>query len=171
MIELIYNEEEEFAGETQMLPEPKNRKQIGEPGSFKKIFIETESDVVRTLAINGFGSLYAEEIIERANEITEINKNTSNEDLTSEQLSALYKSLNDLFDILKNEEYKPQIVKDGRKEDVLPMDLVKYEGFEKTYYENFNEACDEFYSKKVNSDIKDVKERAWNKKVNKFEKC
>ncbi len=137
---------------------------------FKKIFIETESDVVRTLAINGFGSLYAEEIIERANEITEINKNTSNEDLTSEQLSALYKSLNDLFDILKNEEYKPQIVKDGRKEDVLPMDLVKYEGFEKTYYENFNEACDEFYSKKVNTDIKDVKERAWNKKVNKFEK-
>ena len=137
---------------------------------FKKIFIETESDVVRTLAINGFGSLYAEEIIERANEITEINKNTSNEDLTSEQLSALYKSLNDLFDILKNEEYKPQIVKDGRKEDVLPLDLVKYEGFEKTYYENFNEACDEFYSKKVNSDIKDVKERAWNKKVNKFEK-
>ena len=137
---------------------------------FKKIFIETESDVVRTLAINGFGSLYAEEIIERANEITEINKNTSNEDLTSEQLSALYKSLNDLFDILKNEEYKPQIVKDGRKEDVLPLDLVKYEGFEKTYYENFNEACDEFYSKRVNSDIKDVKERAWNKKVNKFEK-
>ena len=137
---------------------------------FKKIFIETESDVVRTLAINGFGSLYAEEIIERANEITEINKNTSNEDLTSEQLSALYKSLNDLFDILKNEEYKPQIVKDGRKEDVLPLNLVKYEGFEKTYYENFNEACDEFYSKKVNSDIKDVKERAWNKKVNKFEK-
>ena len=137
---------------------------------FKKIFIETESDVVRTLAINGFGSLYAEEIIERANEITEINKNTSNEDLTSEQLSALYKSLNDLFDILKNEEYKPQIVKDGRKEDVLPLDLVKYEGFEKTYYENFNEACDEFYSKKVNSDIKNVKERAWNKKVNKFEK-
>ena len=137
---------------------------------FKKIFIETESDVVRTLAINGFGSLYAEEIIERANEITEINKNTSNEDLTSEQLSALYKSLNNLFDILKNEEYKPQIVKDGRKEDVLPLDLVKYEGFEKTYYENFNEACDEFYSKKVNSDIKDVKERAWNKKVNKFEK-
>ena len=137
---------------------------------FKKIFIETESDVVRTLAINGFGSLYAEEIIERANDITEINKNTSNEDLTSEQLSALYKSLNDLFDILKNEEYKPQIVKDGRKEDVLPLDLVKYECFEKTYYENFNEACDEFYSKKVNSDIKDVKERAWNKKVNKFEK-
>lgn len=137
---------------------------------FKEIFSNSESDVVRTLAVNGFGSLYAEEIIERANNYTEINKNTSNEDLTSEQLSALYKGLKELFDILKNEEYKPQIVKDNRKEDVVPLDLVKYEGFEKEYFENFNEACDEYYSKKVNSDIKDVKEQAWNKKVNKFEK-
>ncbi len=40
MIELIYNEEEEFVSETKTLTEPKNRKQIGEPGSFKKIFIE-----------------------------------------------------------------------------------------------------------------------------------
>ena len=137
---------------------------------FKEIFIEKDSDVVRTLAVNGFGSLYAEEIIERANENTEIDKNTLNKDLTEEQFSALYKSLNELFDILKNEEYKPQIVKDGRKEDVLPLDLVKYDGFEKKYYENFNEACDEFYSKKVNTDIKNVKEKIWNKKVNKFEK-
>ncbi len=137
---------------------------------FKEIFIEKDSDVVRTLAVNGFGSLYAEEIIERANENTEIDKNTLNKDLTQEQFSALYNSLKELFDILKNEEYKPQIVKDGRKEDVLPLDLVKYDGFEKKYYENFNEACDEFYSKKVNTDIKNVKEKIWNKKVNKFEK-
>ena len=137
---------------------------------FKEIFIEKDSDVVRTLAVNGFGSLYAEEIIERANENTEIDKNTLNKDLTQEQFSALYNSLKELFDILKNVEYKPQIVKDGRKEDVLPLDLVKYDGFEKKYYENFNEACDEFYSKKVNTDIKNVKEKIWNKKVNKFEK-
>ena len=137
---------------------------------FKNIFIQNESDVVRTLAVNGFGSLYAEEIIQRANKYAQIDKNTQNNDLTEEQISALYKSLKELFDILKNEEYKPQIVKDGRREDVLPLDLVKYEGFEKTYYENFNEACDEFYSKRVNNDIKDIKEKAWNKKVNKFEK-
>ncbi|WP_295725840.1 ribosome rescue protein RqcH [uncultured Methanobrevibacter sp.] len=139
-------------------------------GEFKNIFIQNESDVVRTLAVNGFGSLYAEEIIQRANKYAQIDKNTQNNDLTEEQISALYKSLKELFDILKNEEYKPQIVKDGRREDVLPLDLVKYEGFEKTYYENFNEACDEFYSKRVNNDIKDIKEKAWNKKVNKFEK-
>ena len=137
---------------------------------FKELFINTESDVVRTLAVNGFGSLYAEEIIERANETIEIDKNTSNSELSEEQISALYNSLKDLFSILQNEEYKPQIVKNGRKEDVVPLDLVKYEDFEKEVYENFNEACDEFYSKKVNTDIKDIKEKAWNKKVNKFEK-
>ena len=133
---------------------------------FKDIFKTTESDVVRTLAINGLGSLYSEEIIERAG----IDKKTANSDLTDEELSELFKSLNELFDTLKEEEYKPQIVKMNNKEDVVPLDLVKYEGFEKTYYENFNEACDEFYSKKVNTDIKDIKERAWNKKVNKLEK-
>ena len=137
---------------------------------FKEIILKNENDIVRTLAINGFGSLYAEEIIQRANKYVKIDKNTQNNDLTDEQISALYKSLKELFDILKNEEYKPQIVKDGRREDVLPLDLIKYDGFEKTYYENFNEACDEFYSKKVNSNIKDIKEKAWNKKVNKFEK-
>ena len=137
---------------------------------FKETLIENDSDLVRTLAINGFGSLYAEEIIERANKYTKIDKNTSNNDLTDEQVSALYKSMKDIFNLLKNEEYKPQIVKDGRKEDVVPLDLVKYDGFEKEEYENFNEACDEFYSKKVNTDIIDIKEKAWNKKVNKFEK-
>ena len=133
---------------------------------FRKIISEADSDIVRTLAINGFGSLYAEEIIQRAG----VEKNTPTKDLTPEQLSALYKSLKEVFEILKNEEYKPQIVKDGRKEDVVPLDLVKYDGFEKTYYDNFNEACDEYYSKKVNTDIKDIKEKAWNKKVNKFQK-
>ena len=39
---------------------------------FKSIFNDEESDVVRTLARNGLGSLYAEEIIKRANEIIRI---------------------------------------------------------------------------------------------------
>ena len=137
---------------------------------FKEILIENDSNIIKTLAISGFGSLYAEEIIERANKHIKIDKNTSNNDLTDEQISALYESIKDLTNILKNKEYKPQIVKDGRKEDVVPLDLVKYDGFEKEEYENFNEACDEFYSKKVNTNIKDIKEGVWNKKVNKFEK-
>lgn len=136
---------------------------------FNELFKE-DSDVVRTLARNGFGSLYAEEIIKRANESIEIDKNTQNSDLSEEQLNGLFDGFKNLFNNLKNDSIKPQIVKKDSKEDVVALDLVKYDDFEKTYYETFNEACDEFYSKKVNTSIKDIKEAAWNKKVNKFEK-
>ena len=137
---------------------------------FKDMFKDSESDAVRTLAKNGLGSLYAEEIIKRANETIEIDKNTPNSEITDDQLAGLYNGFKDLFDNLTDENVKPQIVKKDSKEDVVALDLKKYEDFEKTYYESFNEACDEFYSKKVNADIKNVKESAWNKKVNKFEK-
>ncbi|WP_405293195.1 ribosome rescue protein RqcH [Methanobrevibacter sp.] len=137
---------------------------------FTSLFEDPESDVVRTLARNGLGSLYAEEIIKRANEKVELDKNTPNTELTQDQLSGLYSGFKDLFNTITDGEIKPQIVKNESKEDVVALDLVKYEDFEKTHYETFNEACDEFYSKKVNTDIKNVKETAWNKKVNKFEK-
>ena len=137
---------------------------------FTSLFEDEESDAVRTLARNGLGSLYAEEIIKRANEKIQLDKNTPNSEITPEQLSELYSGFKDLFNSLTDGKTKPQIVKYDTKEDVVPIDLVKYDDFEKTYYETFNEACDEFYSKKVNTDIKNVKETAWNKKVNKFEK-
>ena len=137
---------------------------------FKSIFNDEESDVVRTLARNGLGSLYAEEIIKRANEIIRIDKNTPNNEITEEQLSGLYQGFKDLFTELKENSIKPQIVKKDSKEDVVALDLVKYADYEKTYFETFNEACDEFYSKKINTDIKNIQESSWNKKVNKFEK-
>lgn len=136
----------------------------------KELFKNTEMDVVRTLAMNGLGSLYAEEIIQRANENIEIGKNTPASQLADEQIIEIYKSFRELFDNLRQGSIKPQIVKQDSKEDVVPLELIKYDSFEKNYFDNFNEACDEFYSKKVNSTIKDVKEAAWNKKVKKFEK-
>lgn len=137
---------------------------------FKELFNDNGSDVVRTLARNGLGSLYAEEIIERANNFEKIDKNTPNSKLTDSQKTIIYKEFKKLFDNLKNKSVKAQIVKKYGKEDVIALDLVKYKDFEKKYYDSFNEACDEFYSKKINTGIKDVKEAAWNKKVNKFEK-
>ena len=136
----------------------------------KELFENGDSDVVRTLAMNGLGSLYSEEILKRANETVEIEKTTPTAELNDEQIAGIFNALKNLFDDFKEGSIKPQIVKKDKKEDVVPLNLVKYEDFEKTYYSNFNEACDEFYSKKVNSSIKDVKEAAWNKKVNKFEK-
>ena len=137
---------------------------------FKGLFDDEESDAVRTLAKNGLGSLYAEEIIKRANENIDVDKNTPNSEITEEQIAGIFHAFKDLFDSLTQESIKPQIVKKDNKEDVVALDLKKYDDFEKTYYETFNEACDEFYSKKVNTDIKNIKESTWNKKVNKFEK-
>ena len=136
----------------------------------KELFKQNDSDLVRTLAMNGLGSLYAEEIISRTNERIDLDKNTPSSQLSEEQIHEIYASMKELFDNLKEGNIKPQIVKDGRKEDVVALDLINYSDFEKTYYSNFNEACDEFYSKKINTNIKDIKEAAWNKKVNKFEK-
>ena len=135
-----------------------------------ELFKNADSDAVRTLAMNGLGSLYAEEIIQRANNTVEIDKNTPTSQLSDEQIAEIHNSMQELFDNLKDGSIKPQIVKKDSKEDVVPLDLIKYDDFEKTFYNDFNEACDEFYSKKVNSTIKNVKEAAWNKKVKKFEK-
>ena len=135
-----------------------------------ELFKNADSDAVRTLAMNGLGSLYAEEIIQRANNTVEIDKNTPTSQLSDEQIAEIHNSMQELFDNLKDGSIKPQIVKKDSKEDVVPLNLIKYDDFEKTFYNDFNEACDEFYSKKVNSTIKNVKEAAWNKKVKKFEK-
>ena len=135
-----------------------------------ELFKNADSDAVRTLAMNGLGSLYAEEIIQRANNTVEIDKNTPTSQLSDKQIAEIHNSMQELFDNLKDGSIKPQIVKKDSKEDVVPLDLIKYDDFEKTFYNDFNEACDEFYSKKVNSTIKNVKEAAWNKKVKKFEK-
>lgn len=135
-----------------------------------ELFKNADSDAVRTLAMNGLGSLYAEEIIQRANNTIEIDKNTPTSQLSDKQIAEIHNSMQELFDNLKDGSIKPQIVKKDSKEDVVPLDLIKYDDFEKTFYNDFNEACDEFYSKKVNSTIKNVKEAAWNKKVKKFEK-
>ena len=135
-----------------------------------ELFKNADSDAVRTLAMNGLGSLYAEEIIQRANNTVEIDKNTPTSQLSDKQIAEIHNNMQELFDNLKDGSIKPQIVKKDSKEDVVPLDLIKYDDFEKTFYNDFNEACDEFYSKKVNSTIKNVKEAAWNKKVKKFEK-
>ncbi|WP_409200762.1 ribosome rescue protein RqcH [Methanobrevibacter sp. DSM 116169] len=132
----------------------------------KDILNDSDRDLVRTIASNGLGSLYAEEIILNTKNI---DKEKLANSLSDEEIKEIYNSLIQVFKPLKNNEFKPQIVK-GKKEDVVPIDLIQYKDLKKEYFDSFNEACDEFYSKKVNTGIKDVKESAWNKKVKKFQK-
>ncbi|MCQ4153804.1 MAG: NFACT family protein [Archaeoglobi archaeon] len=97
-------------------------------------------DIVRYLATSGFGGLYAEELCLR----TGLDRNKKYSELTVEERKILEKEI----ERLKNFEIKPQIVlRDGQYFDVVPMDLLYYQHHEKKFFESFNEALDDFYSK------------------------
>ena len=150
---------------------------------FKEIISSGEDEeIVRVLAKNGLGSLYAEEIMLN----TEISKKTSCSKLSGEEISIVFNALKTVFEPLEKREFTPMIVNNKKeieklqsenpdkkyksKEDVISIKIKQYEGFEEESYESFNEACDEFYSSKVKHEITDIQEAAWNKKVGKFSK-
>ncbi|WP_295721910.1 ribosome rescue protein RqcH [uncultured Methanobrevibacter sp.] len=141
----------------------------------KQLFENSDDDVIRTLAKSGLGSLYAEEIILRTNDfrtnedLSLIDKNSEASTLNEEEVKSIHLAIRSIFKPLANGEIKPEIVS-GDKDDVLPLELLKYKNFKHNYFDSFNEACDEFYSKAVKNTITDEQEKAWNKKISKFEK-
>ena len=150
---------------------------------FKEIVAGGEDEeIVRVLATNGLGSLYAEEIMLN----TEISKKTACSSLSAEEINILFNALKSVFEPLEKRQFTPMIVNNEKeveklkqenpekkyksKEDVISINLSQYEGFEVESFESFNEACDEFYSSKVKNEITGIQEAAWNKKVSKFSK-
>lgn len=150
---------------------------------FKAIIAGGEDEeIVRVLAKNGLGSLYAEEIMLN----TEISKKTSCSSLSADEIDITFNALKTVFEPLEKRQFTPMIVNNREeikrlkaknpdknyksKEDVIPISIKQYESFEKESFETFNEACDEFYSSKVKNEITDIQEAVWNKKVSKFSK-
>ncbi|WP_455645871.1 ribosome rescue protein RqcH [Methanosphaera sp.] len=140
------------------------------PEELKSIMQESDRDVTRTLAMNGLGGLYAEEIIS----YTTINKEKIAQELTDAEINELDNAINTLFDKIENQK-KPQIIKETvndkqKNKDLVPISLNKYENNEVEEYENFNKAADEFYSKKIVNDIKTQEENLWAKRIGKYQK-
>ena len=150
---------------------------------FKEIVASGEDEeIVRVLATNGLGSLYAEEIMLN----TEISKKTPCSSLSAEEINIIFNALKSVFEPLEKRQFTPMIVNNKKeikklelenpdkkyksKEDVISINLSQYEGFEVESFESFNEDCDEFYSSKVKNEITGIQEAAWNKKVSKFSK-
>ncbi|MDR2830300.1 MAG: NFACT family protein [Methanobrevibacter sp.] len=146
-----------------------------------QIFKNSDSDLIRTLARNGLGSTYSEEIVLR----TGLDKNIQSIDLTDEEIAIVHEKIDELFNPLKNLDFKPNIIVKREDEnkiskdidedetqikrlDLLPLELNIYNDYEKEYFNSFNEAADEFYSEKIRNEIKSVEEDVWDKKVNKF---
>ncbi len=136
-----------------------------EKEELKKLFEDSDTDVIRTLARSGLGGIYAEEIILRSN----IQKEISAAELSDEDIDSIYNAIYELFEPLRTSRFHPQIVSDG-KEDALPLDLKIYEDYKKEIFETYNEAADEFFSSKVREDIKNEYEGIWGAEVKKFEK-
>jgi len=136
-----------------------------EKEEIKELFLNSDTDIIRTLAKSGFGGLYAEELVLRAG----VAKDKDATSIKDEELDSIYDALREVFDALLNEQFHPQIISDG-KDDVLPLDLKMYENYSKKPFPSFNEAADEFYSSIVGDDIKKVQEDIWAAEVGKYEK-
>jgi len=136
-----------------------------EKNELKELLTNSDRDIIRTLARNGLGGLYAEEIALRSG----VDKTKKADEITDEDIDALHSAIIDVFKPLKTFNFTPQIIS-GEKEDVLPLDLQMYQESEKEKFDSFNEAADEFYSSIVGEDIITVSDEVWSGEVGKFEK-
>lgn len=136
----------------------------------KSICMESDRDIVRTLATNGLGGLYAEEIIT----YTDLDKNAMANELTDAQIKQLSDAVATLFNKIEDD-FNAQIIKESnddnsKNKDFVAINLNKYADFRSVTFDTFNKAADEFYSKQINKDIKSEEEKAWAKRIGKFEK-
>ena len=127
------------------------------------------ADITRTIATNGLGGLYAEEIIGYAG----IDKTKPAKDLTKEEIEEIDSAIKTLFNRIENEP-NPQIIlekdDESKNKDLVPINLNNYKDYKNKTFENFNKAADDFYSKKIVNEIKNAEEDAWSKRIGKFEK-
>ena len=139
------------------------------PDEIKEVLESSDADVTRTIAMNGLGGLYAEEVISYTN----IEKTKLAKELTHDEIVELDNAIKELFNRIENEPH-PQIILDKedntKNKDLVPINLNNYKEYESKPFENFNIAADEFYSKKIVNDIESQEEDAWAKRIGKFEK-
>lgn len=135
-----------------------------EPSELEEMLMNSGADLIRTLARNGFGGLYAEEIVLRAG----LDKNTPCSNLTAEDIRKIDAAISETFKPLRELDLKPHII--GYGEDVLPIELMVYHGRERRYFESFNDAADEFFSSIFREEIRRAHEEEWEREVDRFRK-
>ncbi|RAP47583.1 MAG: hypothetical protein BZ135_02035 [Methanosphaera sp. rholeuAM6] len=139
------------------------------PSEIREVLESSTADITRTIATNGLGGLYAEEVIS----YTGIDKTKLAKDLTDDEVMELDGAIKKLFNRVENEPH-PQIILDKednfKNKDLVPIIINNYREYEHKDFDSFNKAADDFYSKKIVSDIKNAEEDAWTKRIGKFEK-
>lgn len=110
---------------------------------FEHRFLESDADVVRTLASQlNLGGLYAEEICARAS----VEKTRSIEESSDSERTAIYESLQLLASDIESGSTDPRIYyEDEEPFDVAPFLLEKYRETESEVFESFNAALDTYF--------------------------
>ena len=130
-------------GETYRFPESRITPFELNAEKLKEIFSE-ERGVVRVLARNGLGGLYAEEVCLRAG----IDKNKPANELSEEEIERVANAIESIFGAIKEKKFVPHVVvKNGEYVDALPIELHIYDEYERKYFTAFNEALDEYYAR------------------------
>jgi len=112
---------------------------------FIEAFHQKSGQLVRILARTfNMGGYIAEEICLRSN----IDKKTKIASLDEESYQNLYQNMVDVFNIFKNNEFKPRIIQDSGKKNISfePFELKLLENYSYIPMPSFNEAVDVFYS-------------------------
>jgi predicted ribosome quality control (RQC) complex YloA/Tae2 family protein len=109
---------------------------------FTQLIKESNSDIVRTLAINiNLSGFIAEEICKKAN----IEKDIKIKDINNKIITDLYQTLNDFLKIFKEKKFAPGIVKkEGKVVDILPFKFESYENFDFEKIDNFTRGLGNF---------------------------
>jgi predicted ribosome quality control (RQC) complex YloA/Tae2 family protein len=140
---ISFKDRKVIKGEIYELPQAQLSPVTATLNELKEMFSRSDSDVVRTMATRmNIGGQYAEELCLRAG----IEKSTP-----ASRLQDAAPVLNAMKEVFKplSAELRPDIVfEDGKAIDVLPFELSQYKKNEKKYFGTFNEALDEYFSRK-----------------------
>lgn len=131
------------------------------------IFKESEKEIVKTLASNGIGGQYSEEILSH----TDIDKNKLAKEATVDEITEINNAICEIVTDLDIKQ-EPQIIKDNEDKniDLIPISLNKYNDYKKETFESFSKAADAFYSHKISTEIKSQEETIWTKQIDKYKK-
>lgn len=127
-------------GEPYELPQAQLSPVTATLNELKEMFSRSDSDVVRTMATRmNIGGQYAEELCLRAG----IEKSTP-----ASQLQDAAPVLNAMKEVFKPLNTPHIVFENAKAIDVLPFELSQYKKNEKKYFGTFNEALDEYFSRR-----------------------
>ena len=122
---------------------------------FKELLKESETDIVRTLAVTvNLSGLIAEEICARAN----IDKNIKIKDLNDEIITKLFDSLTEFLKYFKEKKFEPIIVKkDTELIDIIPIKFISYKDMDFEYIDSLIRGLENFieikkFEKKIDNE-------------------